>query len=199
MQQISLHIYNNILILTSSLNRSLTIFCDIVFCHIGQSWPAALCVWHKNLIYQSTTFFQGEEGESIEATLESLLAPARDYPGYDAIAEWEVEDDPDLVNEPVLSLDMQVSDHMTSKRSRACIYRVCLSVCRDTWLAICSSCHGNRATLQHFYLTSQVLNVTHFLKLALPRSKAYHSTTYIHHCAFSLCNNYIPFHLLFMT
>ena len=58
---------------------------------------------------------QGEgEGEGLEATLESLLAPARDYPGYDAIGggavgEWEVEDDPDLVNEPLLSLDMQVS------------------------------------------------------------------------------------------
>lgn len=53
------------------------------------------------------------QGESLETTLESLLAPARDYPGYDvpgggAMAEWEVEDDPDLTNEPLLSLDMHV-------------------------------------------------------------------------------------------
>ena len=64
------------------------------------------------MYYYNVLFFslwQGEEGESLEATLESLLAPARDYPGYDAIAEWEVEEDPDLLNEPVLSLDMQVS------------------------------------------------------------------------------------------
>ena len=62
------------------------------------------------------TLQEEDEGESLEATLESLIAPARDYPGYDAagsgaMAEWEVEDDPDLANEPVLTLDMQVRSH----------------------------------------------------------------------------------------
>ena len=53
--------------------------------------------------------------ESIEATLESLLAPGRGYPGCvavgggaQAVAEWDTEEDPDLANEPVLMLDMQV-------------------------------------------------------------------------------------------
>lgn len=36
-----------------------------------------------------------------------MLAPASDFPGYDAM--WtETEDDPDLQNEPILQLDIQV-------------------------------------------------------------------------------------------
>lgn len=35
-----------------------------------------------------------------------MLAPASDFPGYDAM--WtETEDDPDLQNEPILQLDIQ--------------------------------------------------------------------------------------------
>ena len=48
--------------------------------------------------------------EGLETTLESLLAHGRGYnaTGGEGSAEWEVEDDPDLVNEPLLQLDMQV-------------------------------------------------------------------------------------------
>ena len=52
--------------------------------------------------------------EDSVGSIEALLAPASDFPGYDVIGqsleEWqETEDDPDLLDEPVLQLDMQVS------------------------------------------------------------------------------------------
>ena len=54
--------------------------------------------------------FQDDEGVGDVTTLEALLAPASDFPGYDAMGgeDWEREEDPDLVDEPVLQLDMQV-------------------------------------------------------------------------------------------
>ena len=59
------------------------------------------------------SLFQGGDLDGsggLETTLESLLAPGRGYDmtGGGASAEWEVEDDPDLANEPLLQLDMQV-------------------------------------------------------------------------------------------
>ena len=44
-----------------------------------------------------------EEGEDIETTLDSLLNHS--YPSY------EIEQDPDLLDEPVLQLDMQVTQN----------------------------------------------------------------------------------------
>lgn len=54
--------------------------------------------------------FQDDERVGDVTTLEALLAPASDFPGYDAMGgeDWEREEDPDLVDEPVLQLDMQV-------------------------------------------------------------------------------------------
>ena len=54
-----------------------------------------------------------DDSGGLESTLESLLAPGRGYgaTGGGASAEWEVEDDPDLANEPLLQLDMQVRTH----------------------------------------------------------------------------------------
>ena len=62
---------------------------------------------------------EGEDVDSYDAALtgggveglEALLAPASAYPGYDGggrISDWEVEEDPDLQDEPVLQLDIQV-------------------------------------------------------------------------------------------
>ena len=63
------------------------------------------CDWY---MFNHTQDEDGEfGGEAIETTLESLLAPDKDYPGYD-MAEWEMEEDPDLIDEPVLHMDMQV-------------------------------------------------------------------------------------------
>ena len=54
--------------------------------------------------------FQDVESAGDISSLEALLAPAGDFPGYDAMGgeDWEREEDPDLVDEPVLQLDMQV-------------------------------------------------------------------------------------------
>ena len=52
---------------------------------------------------------QEDEGEewTQAVAIEDLLAPASSYPGYDAMWQ-ETEDDPDLQDEPILRLDIQV-------------------------------------------------------------------------------------------
>ena len=62
------------------------------------------------------TSIQGDEVEGDEIgdveSLEALLAPASLFPGYDTLLEGEGdegEDDPDLQDEPVLQVDLQVS------------------------------------------------------------------------------------------
>lgn len=65
----------------------------------------------------ATRALQDEDVESDEIvvgdveSLEALLAPAAHFPGYDASLDMdgdEAEDDPDLQDEPVLQVDIQV-------------------------------------------------------------------------------------------
>ena len=49
-------------------------------------------------------FQDGDGWGSGLTSIEALLAPASDFPGFDAVGgeDWEREEDPDLADEPVL-------------------------------------------------------------------------------------------------
>ena len=59
---------------------------------------------------QCSVLQDGDGWGSGLTSIEALLAPASDFPGFDAVGgeDWEREEDPDLADEPVLQMDMQV-------------------------------------------------------------------------------------------
>ena len=59
---------------------------------------------------QCSVLQDGDGWGSGLTSIEALLAPDSDFPGFDAVGRGglEREEDPDLVDEPVLQVDMQV-------------------------------------------------------------------------------------------
>ena len=55
-------------------------------------------------------FQDGDGWGSGLTSIKALLAPASAFPGFDAVGgeDWEREEDPDLADEPVLQMDVQV-------------------------------------------------------------------------------------------
>ena len=52
-----------------------------------------------------SSFHQGEEEEGLDGTLERLLAGAACVE-----QQWETEDDPDVLADPIMQLDIQVTN-----------------------------------------------------------------------------------------